>query len=76
MDAGGYHAVACAEMAAFDALPHGAREAVRSAVHPLPTGELAEALAKRRLVYAGDSGEAWLVAEVQRWDTKLGALPW
>ena len=74
MDAGAYHDVARAEMAAFDALPYGAREAVRSAVHPLPTAELAEALAKRRLVYAGDSGEAWLVGEIRSWDAKLGAL--
>ena len=34
MDAGGYHAVAREEMAAFDALPAGAREAVRCFVAP------------------------------------------
>ena len=77
MDADEYHAGACAEMAAFDALPSGAREAVRSAVHPLPTGELAEALRKHRMVYHGetDGGEAWLVREIEQWDAKLGTLP-
>ena len=76
MGADAYHDVARAEMAAFDALPYGAREAVRSAVHPLPTGELAEALRKHRMVYhcEADGGEAWLVAGIRGWDAKLGAL--
>lgn len=45
-----YHDNARAEMAAFDGLPPAAREAVRCAVHPLPTATLAEALRKHRLV--------------------------
>lgn len=76
MDAGAYHDVARAEMAAFDALPYGAREAVRSAVYPFSTTKLAEALRKHRMVYhcEADGGEAWLVGEIRRWDAKLAKL--
>ena len=72
-----YAGVAREEMAAFDTLPPPVREAVRHAVHPIPCGELAEALRKRRLVYRGERGRArvaWLVRQVRAWDRKLAGL--
>ena len=65
-----YHAVAQAEMAAFDALPPAARETLRQAVYPLPCEDLQDALLKHRMVYKG-SGEKWLVRQIRQWDRAL-----